>query len=62
MILASTNVILLNWGKQQIRLTIGKEEIWITYLELDNKIYVFLSSKILSNSVLLSSNLPNFTA
>ena len=55
LVLASINVIILKWIPQHSGLRIRKEGIWITYLKLNIKTHVFLSSKVLSISIYLSS-------
>ena len=45
------NVILLKLSPQHSSLKIRKEKIRITCLKLNNKTYIFLSSKIFSNSI-----------
>ena len=45
------NVILLKFSPQHSRLTICREGIGITCLTLNNKTYIFTSSKISSNSI-----------
>ena len=45
------NITSLKLSPQHSRLAIGKDEIRINYLKLNNKTYIFLSSKILSNSI-----------
>ena len=52
MVLASISVILPKRPSQHSRLTIRKEGIWISCLALNNKTYIFVSSKVLSRSML----------
>ena len=61
-------LILLKWPLQPGRLTLRKERIRITCLELNNKTYIVLSLKNLASSILSSEinkflllQLPNFT-
>ena len=54
------NILLLKLSLHHNRLTIRKEDIRITCLKLNNKTYIFLSSKILSNSIWSLISLINF--
>ena len=53
------NVASIKLSPQHSRLAIGKEDIKINYLRLNNKTYIYLSSKILSNSIWSLINLIN---